>query len=377
MKIFNKFEYLYIHWPFCRSKCYYCDFLSFCSKFELQQKYHETLISQLKKYKNSVPLKTIFIGGGTPSLYPLGMLSELFIALRKSFDFSHIKEITIEANPTDITKEKLITWRKLGINRLSMGIQVLDDIALRRVGRMQTVKQALNAIKIVPKYFNNISVDLILGLPGVSDNTWNKTLETVTSWPIKHLSSYILTQYKGTKLDYLIKKNEIFLKKDDKIEALYKKMIFFFEKHGFSQYEISNFAKKGFESIHNIAYWDRKPYLGIGLGASSFDGSYRFKNETNLNKFFKLTDGPLFGANKEKLTEQQVFLEELMLSLRQKKGSHLQRMLYFLETADEKIQFLENLDNLEKQGLIKLTEGRVCLTQKGLLLENEVVLKLI
>lgn len=374
--MFNKFEHLYIHWPFCKSKCYYCDFLSFCSKFELQQKYHETLISQLKNYKNDIPLKTIFIGGGTPSLYPLDLLTELFINLRKSFDFSRIKEVTIEANPADVTEKKLKAWRDLGINRLSMGVQILDDVALMKVGRRQTVKQALNAIKIAPKYFNNISVDLILGLPEVSDDSWNETLLKVASWPIKHVSSYILTQYNGTKLDYLIKKNEISLQKDDRIESLYKKTIFFFEKHGLFQYETSNFAEKGFESLHNIAYWDRKPYLGLGLGASSFDGSCRFKNETNLNKFLKLTSGPLCGAQKEDLTHQQVFLEELMLALRQRKGGGLQRMLYFLKSA-EKTRFLKNLDDLEKQGLIKLSGGRVYLTQTGLLLENEVVLKLI
>lgn len=374
--MYNKFEHLYIHWPFCKSKCYYCDFLSFANNEEFQKKYHDTLISQLRNFKNIVPLKTIFIGGGTPSLYPLDLLKELFEKLKTSFDFSQIKEITIEANPRDITEEKLNIWREVGINRLSIGVQVLDDDVLAKVGRNQSVNDVLNAIKIAPKYFDNISVDLILGLPEISKKSWEKTLHEVVNWPIKHVSCYILTQYKGTRLDSMVKKREIYLQKDDIIISLYEDTVDFLHKHDFMQYETSNFSKKGFESIHNIAYWDRKSYLGLGLGASSFDGQNRFINERRLKFFFHLTLDPLEGANIEVLSDKQVFVEVLMLSLRQAKGGGLQRMLYFLG-SDEKIRFLDKLEDLKNLGLIRINEDRVCLTLRGMLLENEVVLRLL
>ncbi|MFH1461826.1 MAG: radical SAM family heme chaperone HemW [bacterium] len=374
--MFNKFEHLYIHWPFCKSKCYYCDFLSFANNEEFQKKYHDTLISQLKNFKNIVSLKTIFIGGGTPSIYPLDLLKELFEQLKKSFDFSHIKEITIEANPRDITEEKLNTWREVGINRLSIGVQVLDDDILAKVGRNQSVKDVFNAIKIAPKYFDNISVDLILGLPEISKKSWQKTLQEVVSWPINHVSCYILTQYKGTRLDSMIKKREIYLQKDDRIISLYQETVDFLREHEFIQYETSNFSKKGFESIHNIAYWDRKTYLGLGLGASSFDGQNRFINEKKILNFFNLTQDPLKGSKREVLSGQQEFIEFLMLSLRQAKGGGLHRMLYFLG-SDEKIRFLDKLENLKKLGLIRINGGRVYLTLRGMLLENEVILRLL
>ncbi|MBD3272962.1 radical SAM family heme chaperone HemW [Candidatus Dependentiae bacterium] len=373
----NKFEHIYIHWPFCRSKCYYCDFLSFCNKEDYQQKYHNVLIEQIKKFKNTKKIKTIFLGGGTPSIYPLDLLEELFFQLKSSFDLSETREITIEANPKDITKEKLEKWKELGINRLSIGVQILDDKVLKSLGRNQKVEDVINAIDIAPRYFDNISVDLILGLPNVSNINWLKTINTIVSWPIKHISVYLLTLYKGTKLDQKIKNKEIFLQNDDTISSLYLDTVTILKKNDFLQYETSNFAKKGFESIHNIAYWDRRPYLGLGLGASSFNGLNRFVNEKNLNIFLEKGQSALLeDTYREIVSKKEAFLETLMLGLRQRKGVGLQRMLYFLRDEDKTI-FLNNISDLEEQGLIRLAGGRIFLTLKGILLENEVVLKLV
>lgn len=374
----NNFEHIYIHWPFCRSKCFYCDFLSFCNLDNLEQEYNDSLCSQVKSFNNlnKNKIKTIFIGGGTPSIWPINLLEKFIIELNNNFDLSDVQEFTIEANPADITQEKLLFWRNLGINRLSMGVQVLDDNVLARVGRKQTVAQALNAINLAQKYFENISVDLILGLPGVDNIMWQKTLDVVVAWPIKHVSVYLLTLYKNTKLFDLVKKNEIFLLNDDMISDIYEKTVNFLELNNFMQYEISNFAKTGAESAHNMAYWDRRAYLGLGAGASSFDGKIRYINEKDINKYLKIKDNPLIYAQKENLTEQQVFLEKLMLALRTKKGGDLHSMLYFL--SDEKKQdFLKKLNELKDLGLISITGGFFNLTKKGFLLENEIVLKLI
>ncbi len=371
----NNFEYLYIHWPFCNSKCFYCDFLSFCKLDSLKEEYNSTLCSQVKSLKNNSKIKTIFIGGGTPSLWPVDLLRKFFKELKSSFDLTEIKEFTIEANPADITQEKLICWKELGINRLSIGIQVLDDNVLLQVGRKQTVEQAINAINLSKKYFENISVDLILGLPGVDDSTWQNTLNKVVAWPVKHISVYLLTLYKKTRLFDLVKKNMISLQKNAKIASLYNSTVDFLEENGFMQYEISNFSRPGAESMHNMAYWERKPYLGLGLGASSFDGNIRYINEKNIKKYLMQVESPLKFAEHEVLTEQQIFLEYLMLTLRMKKGGDLRRMLYFLSN-EKKERFFSNLENLKELGLIFQDGGRIYLTKKGFLLENEIILKL-
>ncbi len=381
----KNFEHIYIHWPFCRSKCYYCDFLSYCNKSNVAQEYHDVLCKQLVKFANDQKkdlnkkptIKTIFLGGGTPSLYPLHLLEELFCIIHNNFDTKNLQEVTIESNPCDITLEKLKCWKRIGINRLSIGVQILDNYVLKKVGRNQTVEDVFSAIKIAPKYFENISVDLILGLPGVSRELWLKNIETVVGWPINHLSVYLLTLYKGTKLFQKIENSEIFLEKDDTISTLYVDTVNILEKHNFIQYETSNFAKLGFESLHNIAYWDRKPYLGLGLGASSFDGKSRFVNEKNMNVFLqKSVNAFLEGVYEEKISDKQELLEKLMLGLRQKKGMDLHRMLYFLKEED-KIRFLNEITLLKNLDLICKIGDRVFLTSKGMLLENEVVLKLI
>lgn len=351
----------------------------------MSQEYHDVLCKQIVKFVNDQKkslgikptLKTIFLGGGTPSLYPLHLLEQLFDIIYDNFDTKKLQEVTIESNPCDVTPEKLEVWKKVGINRLSIGVQLLDDDILKKVGRNQSVQDAFNAIKVAPKYFDNISVDLILGLPDVSKELWFKTVETLLLWPIKHISVYMLTLYKGTKLFQKIENREIFLQKDDTISTLYVDTVKILEKHNFIQYEISNFANPGFESLHNIAYWDRKPYLGLGVGASSFDGQSRFVNEKNMGVFLgKVGNDFLVGSFKEKISRKQELVEVLMLGLRQKKGLDLHRVLYFLRDG-EKTLFLDGVNLLKEQGLVRLIGGRIVLTLKGMLLENEVVLKLI
>ena len=188
---------LYIHWPFCKSKCYYCDFISFQQHESFQEIYHEALINEIinfsKKNDSKYRIKTIFIGGGTPSLYPDELLIKLFTTLQKYFDLSAIEEISMETNPQDITHEKLELWRKVGISRLSVGIQILNDKIMSSLNRKQTVEEAINASKIIPNFFENFSIDLILGLPGVCENIWDQTINTILSWKQKHISMYLST----------------------------------------------------------------------------------------------------------------------------------------------------------------------------------------
>ena len=415
-------EHLYIHWPFCALKCSYCDFVSFVQHKQYQEPYHAalckeiaTVIQQTKtspawfdtlaarpEYARSAciegsasthheraltspntqnqrpPIKTIFFGGGTPSLYPLELLPELFTTLRNHVDLSTVTEATIEANPSDITEERLSAWQELGINRLSMGVQSLDDNVMQTLNRRQTMADVHNAIRIAPKYFNNLSIDLILGLPGVTPTQWFKDLATVVNWPIKHISVYFLMVHEKTPLYFSIQQGKTVLNDDETLTDMYVKTVHFLEEHGFFQYEISNFAQNGYHSVHNCAYWDRKPYYGVGLGASSFDGLYRMTNTANLMTYLQ-SDGPegfIVDKTTEKLTREQVHLEHLMLSLRQKKGLNLHHMVYF-ESEETKLRFNTKVKNLIHRGLLEERDGTIRLTLQGMMLENDVIVELL
>jgi len=267
----------------------------------------------------------------------------------------------------------------LGINRLSIGVQILDDEALKNLNRFQKQEDVFNLMKIAPDYFENISVDLILGLPGITKHIWQNTLEKVVSWSVKHISVYFLTVYEKTPLFFRIKQDKIILLDDDELVSLYEKTVLFLKKYGFEQYEISNFAKSDFQSVHNISYWDRKPYKGFGLSASSFDGVSRFENEKNLSLYLKCFDkmnsqSSFYAA--ERLSKQQIALETLMLGLRQQKGVDLHHVLYLLKDF-QRNNFLEKVDILVSEGLMKRMGGRLQLTLKGMFLENEVILNLL
>jgi oxygen-independent coproporphyrinogen III oxidase len=381
-------QHIYIHWPFCKSKCHYCDFLSFAKKDDSNEKYHKALLGEIKNFSLNLDsniereIKTIFLGGGTPSLYPLYLLEELFEKLKIDFNLKKIQEVTIEVNPEGVQEHKLKVWKKIGINRLSVGVQVLDDLALQKMNRNQKKKDFFDLMQIAPNYFDNISVDLILGLPGVSEETWMATLAQIASMPIKHISVYFLTIYDKTPLFYMEKKGKTFLDDDDKLISLYEKTVGFLKQKGFLQYEISNFAKSGFESSHNKSYWDFKPYYGFGLGASSFDGNKRFINLKNLDEYISLYSASSTSCGFEPkyfyvevLNEEQKVLEKLMLGLRQNKGISLHRMLYCLDEV-EKLKFIKNLKVLVKENLIRQEGDNLALTLRGMVLESEVILNI-
>ena len=377
---FDDLHSLYIHWPFCHKKCHYCDFVAFEQHNPFQEAYHTALLKEIEAFTQAQPkhaIKTIFLGGGTPSLYPIDKLKELFSTLHKHFDCSQLKEVTIESNPTDITQEKLEAWKAVGINRLSIGVQVLDDDVLKRLNRHQTTADVQRALSIAPDYFDNISIDLILGLPGVTEQTWMKTLEQAMTWPIKHISIYFLMIHEKTPLFFKIKKGKTLF--DDEIATLklFKKTVETLNSKGFKQYETSNYAHPGFESQHNQAYWNYKPYKGFGIGACSFNKKNRIINEKNLHRYLQTIEKGLYEKlfSIETLTQEQKKIEQLMLGLRQTKGMDLHRMVY-LVSEGERSHFLKNLDLLKTESLVQECDKKIMLTTKGMLLENEVLVKL-
>jgi putative oxygen-independent coproporphyrinogen III oxidase len=374
-------RHLYIHWPFCSFKCHYCDFVAFEQHAEHQAEYHQVLLAEIrtfaKQFSQPAPIDTIFIGGGTPSLYHLPWITELFSVLRSSFDLNNCTEITLESNPADIDEEKLDCWHSIGINRLSVGVQSLDDEVLLKLNRRQRASDVQRVMKIAPKYIPNLSVDLILGLPDVTPAMWEYTISQATQWPIEHLSMYFLTIHEKTPLYFNVERGAITLPGEEYIVTLYQQTINQLEGAGIMQYEISNFARDGNESLHNKAYWERKPYKGFGVGASSFDGSGRYINTNNLVSYMKSfqNDDCIVPFSSEILTPKQALLEHLMLSLRQKKGLDLHSMVYLLDPK-ELVALKNQLPLLVSAGLVRVTDDRVCLTHKGMALENEVVLRL-
>jgi oxygen-independent coproporphyrinogen-3 oxidase len=379
----DQVEHIYLHWPFCKNRCHYCDFIALAKHEEFYVSYHQALCKEIelvtKNFETKPKIKSIFVGGGTPSLYPVNLLGDLFKVLENRFDLGGSQEITLEANPSDITKEKLQAWKQIGINRLSLGIQVLDDKVLKNLNRQQTVNDALHAIEIAPNYFKNISIDLILGLPEVTKQVWNQTLQQITLWPISHISIYFLTIYEKTPLYFRVNKKEVQLPEENSLVDTYKHSVNFLKHNGFFQYEISNFAKTGKESIHNQSYWNRKSYYGFGLGASSFisRSQERFTNINNIENYIQsvLGDNKIPISSRESLDSQKIMLEMLMLGLRQAKGLDLHDVLYLL-TDKQKNQLYQNVELLKGESLLQQNDDRISLPLNSIILENSIVLKL-
>ena len=378
----NRLHHLYIHWPFCHSKCHYCDFVAFQNHTEFQDTYHQALCNEIITFAQQYPSKhsisTIFLGGGTPSLYPLPLLEQLFDTLRRHYDCSKLQEVTIEANPTDITDSSLTTWQSIGINRLSIGVQCLNDDVLQKLNRHQTINDVYHALDRAPRYIDNISIDLILGLPEITEKQWFDTLRQVVQWPIKHVSVYFLTVHEKTPLYFKLKQGTMHILHDEALVSLYEQTVELLEKYGLQQYEISNFAKPGFASLHNTAYWDRKSYKGFGIGASSFDGHQRSTNTNNLSTYLTHTQSiPTTPPSTcETIDKEQELLELLMLGLRQKKGVDLHHMIYFVH-SDRSHGFEQRLTECIHEGFIEQHENTIRLTIKGMALENEVIIYLI
>lgn len=371
---------LYIHWPFCPYKCHFCPFVALAGHDHFMDRYHEALKKEIetfgKERVHKVPLKTVFFGGGTPSTYPLHLLLDTFDILKGIYGLDPQAEISIEVNPGTITNEKLEVWKDMGINRLSIGVQSLNDKVLSGLNRHQRASDVHLLLEKAQKLYSNLSVDLIVGLPGVSSGEWKELISTVVSWPITHVSLYFLTVHEDTPLYFGVKAQKILLPPEEAIVDLYLWSIEQLARAGFMQYEISNFARSGHISYHNSVYWQRKPYKGLGLGACSFDGHARFQNEKSLLKYLEGIEGELdVTVFSEELTQKQAWLEMLMLGLRQTRGVVLKEILHLLSEGQKKA-FFQAAATLVEAGLLAYNDEHAYLTLQGLAVANEVIVKL-
>lgn len=321
----------YIHWPFCPYKCHFCPFVAFAGQEQFMERYNRALCAELKSFgvlhEKPLALDTIYLGGGTPSTYPDVLLLDMFGTLEQITKLQPGYEITIEVNPGTVKEQQWSLWKGIGINRISIGVQSLNNKVLKNLNRHQLSEDVHRVVDQAHKIFDNISVDIIIGLPGVSHNEWKALLHQVVAWPITHVSMYFLTIHEHTPLYVRVKKQEIVLPEDDALVDLYAWSVDYLAEYGFEQYELSSFARAGYQSRHNKVYWSRKPYKGFGVGACFFDGMVRFQNEKNLSLYMRICEqGGSPVVHSELLTPEQTIVEKIMLGIRQAQGLVIQEI---------------------------------------------------
>ena len=365
---------LYIHVPFCLKKCIYCDFFSVPYDRTLAMDYIASVLKELELRREIAGiLRTVYIGGGTPTTVPTLALVRLLKTLRKVFVIAEDAELTIESNPGSVTTETLRALSELGINRLSMGVQSFNDEELTLLGRIHNVAQTLKSTAAA-RYagFTNLSIDLIYGIPGQTPQSWTQTVSAAIEISPEHISAYELTPEINTPLHKLLLAHKLQKPDEDTILGMYSHAIDEFGEAGYSHYEISNFSKPGFQCKHNLNYWDRGQYLGIGAGAHSFVGHKRIINTGNIRQYMKLlSQGSLPEEEILQLSRMDAVKESLFLGLRKIEGLDI---CDFRENLG--IDLLKITGRLVHEGLLTSDGVHLRLTRKGIVVSNAVITEL-
>jgi oxygen-independent coproporphyrinogen-3 oxidase len=366
---------IYIHIPFCRQKCYYCDFYKTVNT-TLTEKFLSALkteIVQRKNYFGNEIVETIYFGGGTPSVLTKTEISAIIEFLHQHFNIAENVEITFEANPDDLSVKYLKDIFSTGIRRLSIGIQSFQDEYLQKMNRRHDTNQSVAAVKNAAKTgFNDISVDLIYGLPGLTINQWKAGLEQVFSLPVQHLSAYHLTYHKGTPFYTWLKKGTLKALKETESIKQFEILIKMAKEKGFEQYEISNFAKERRYSKHNSSYWKGIKYLGLGPSAHSFNGISRSWNISHIDTYIKALEFGLPYFEEEILSENNKYNEYILTRIRTIWGVSIHELEEFFGTEKSKY-FRINIDKYVNSGLVKLNNGIYNLTEKGMFVSDEIM----
>lgn len=369
---------IYIHIPFCRQKCYYCDFYKTVNT-SLTEKFLSALeieIVQRKNYLENEKLETIYFGGGTPSVLTKTELSGILDFLSLHFDISETVEITFEANPDDLSIEYLNDIYDTGVRRLSIGIQSFQNEYLQKMNRRHDANQAIEAVENAAKIgFNDISVDLIYGLPGLKINQWKTDLEQVFKLPVQHLSAYHLTYHKGTPFYTWLKKGTLKALKETESIKQFEMLIQSAKENGFEQYEISNFAKERRYSKHNSSYWKGTKYLGLGPSAHSFNGISRSWNSSHIESYIKALEFGLPFFEEEILSENNKYNEYVLTRIRTIWGVS-DKELETLFGSEKSTYFRKNIDKYINPDLVKLDNGIYNLTEKGMFVSDEIMANL-
>lgn len=364
---------LYIHVPFCKRKCYYCDFVSYENvDDDVIFAYFSALENELIYYKENyeIEIDTIYIGGGTPSSISAKYIFEILEFIYSNFKIKSNCEITIEANPESITQEKLQSYSLAGVNRLSVGIQSLNDVELRAIGRVHSSEVALKILSVVPLYFVNFSVDVITGLPYQTFKSFMQTLKTLLEFSPPHMSIYSLKIEEGTPLFERYEEYKNLLPSEDGERRMFWWARRILSEVGLYHYEISNFAKKSFECKHNLKYWNAEEYIGVGCAAHSFFEGYRYYNTSNINKYIKkIKENGLAIEEKEFISREEREKEFIILGLRKIEGLSLEEFRKRFGVEFE-IKYNFQIEKLKKYGLIEVNNRRLKLTERGIDLAN-------
>ncbi len=358
---------LYIHIPFCKQKCKYCDFVSFSGMENLAEQYIDALENEAREFCGE-KLDTVFIGGGTPTILTAEQLKRLTDMCFNLFDISKEYEFTIEANPGTLDDDKISAALDGGINRISVGVQSFDDSELRRIGRIHNAETAYNTICHLKKMgFDNINIDLMTALPSQTKESLMSTLNTAVSLPVKHISAYSLIIEDGTPIAREYDSGMLDIPDEDTERSMYNTAADILKSNGFLQYEISNFAVSGFECRHNIKYWTAEKYIGLGAAAHSYDGKNRYFNTSDIKAYLQ-------GAPREKviLTEQDRISEFIITGLRMISGIDEE---VFAEKFGKKIDGLygAELNKFISMGLMTYDNGRYALTPRGIDVSNSIL----
>lgn len=366
---------LYIHIPFCSSRCSYCDFATGLYQKELAERYVHALVQEIRvaNYTRN-RVDTIYFGGGTPSLLAPEQLERILVALHDRFEIDHASEITLEINPGSATVEKLREFRRLGVNRASFGAQTFDDAELAKLGRSHTAADTLRTFEDLRRSgFSNVSFDLIAGLPGQKLSRWQRNIDQALELDPEHLSFYLLEVHSGTPLAEHIRRGIQPQPDDDLAGVMYDWMLERATQAGYEHYEISNLSRPGFYSQHNVKYWTAAPYYGFGCSAHSYDGeSRRWSNHRDVLKYVELIEsGEPAVVDEQQLSNEDVRAEAVFLGMRMMQGVDLRR---YRESfgVDLRDEHAEDLDRFCKAGLVEFDGDLVRLTRTGALLSNEV-----
>ena len=369
---------IYIHIPFCKQQCHYCDF-HFSTSLKTKEDLLNALVHEMKiqsSFLAGTKIRTIYFGGGTPSILSQDEITALFEALNQTFELDNVEEITIEANPDDLTEQKVKELKNTPINRFSIGVQSFQAKDLEYMNRAHNVHQAHDSIKRVQDAgWENITVDLIYGTPTLSHEQWQENMQTVIDINVPHLSAYGLTVEEKTPLHHAIKKGKKLPLDEEKYKVQFEMLMDFIPKNGLEQYEISNFAKKEYEAKHNGSYWTDEKYLGLGPSAHSFDGERRSWNISNNIRYINSIKKGQLNNDFEVLSQEQRFNEYILTSLRTKEGCDLDyvksRFSPFL------VDFLTfSIKKWLKNGEIEQKGRFLVLTKKGKLVADWVASEL-
>ncbi|SHJ81413.1 oxygen-independent coproporphyrinogen-3 oxidase [Caminicella sporogenes DSM 14501] len=372
---------LYIHIPFCLKKCNYCDFVSFDYKEENANLYFKALNKEINLYKDLLSkysIKTIFFGGGTPSIINIKDLCNIIDNIYKNFSVLSDIEFTIECNPGTIDEEKLKKYKSFGINRLSIGLQSFNNEILKFIGRIHT-KEIFERNYLLARNigFDNINIDLIYGLPNQSLSDWKNTLKKVVNLKPEHISAYSLKIEEGTRFYDLYKDGNLNLPEEEIDRQMYHYAIDYLKENNIYQYEISNFAKRGYECRHNIIYWQNEEYVGLGLSAHSYINSIRYGNTSDLKSYYNFLNNSKLPIDfKELKKRDDKIVETMFLGLRMNDGVGIQKFKEKFNATPFDV-YGKKLYKLQEMGLIDIDDKNIKLTKYGMDVSNRVFVELL